>query len=93
MKRSLAGYSLILFGVSAVLLVVITVFESSLTGLSAAAERILTFLLLILPAVIGALFGILSLSHKEKQPWLALSGVVLNTLFALFHLMIILFAG
>jgi hypothetical protein len=35
----------------------------------------------------------MSLVLKEGRAWMAVTGVVLNTLFALFHLMIVLFAG
>ena len=93
MKRNLAGISLLLFGISVVFLIAMTLFEARLTALSTAAERILTFLLLILPPAIGALFGFLSLARKEARTWLAVIGIVLNTLFTLFHSMIILFAG
>ena len=93
MKRSLASLSLFLFGLSVVFLVLSTLFESALVGISTTAERIITFSLLVLPAVIGAVLGALSLAQKEASSWLAITGIVLNTLFALFHLMIILFAG
>ena len=93
MKRSLAGISLILFAISALLLIGITLFESSLAGLSPETERMITFLLLVLPAAFGVLFGIISLIRREGRPWLAISGILLNALFAIFHLMIILFAG
>ena len=93
MKQSLAGISLILFAISALLLIGITLFESSLAGLSPETERMITFLLLVLPAAFGTLFGIISLIRREGRPWLAISGILLNALFAIFHLLIILFAG
>jgi len=89
----LSQVSLFLFGASVVLLVALTLFESVLVGMSLGIERLVTFLLLILPAGIGAILGALSLLRKEGRIWLAVTGVVLNTLFALFHLMIVLFAG
>jgi hypothetical protein len=64
-----------------------------LAGLSICTERIITFLLLVLPAGGGAVLGLVSLMGKEEQAWLAITGILLNTLFALFHLMIVLFAG
>lgn len=93
MNPNLAGRSLLLFGVSIALLVAFTVFESALAGLLLAAQRLFTLLGLVLPAGIGAVLGVLSLVRREGRPWLAIAGVVLNTLFALFHLMIVLFAG
>jgi hypothetical protein len=92
-KRSLATVSLILFGLSVVFLIAWTVFESAFAGMSLVAERIATFSLLVLPAGIGAVLGMMSLMHKEGRAWLGIAGIVLNTLFALFHLMIVLFAG
>lgn len=93
MKRNLAGGSLLLFGVSVLLLVALTLFESALARMAPDTERIITFLLLVLPAAAGAGLGVLSLARAEGQGWMAVAGIVLNTLFALFHLMIILFAG
>jgi hypothetical protein len=93
MKQSLAGVSLVLFGVSVVFLLVWTLFESRLVGMSTSAERIITFALLVLPAGVGAVIGLMSLMQKEGQRWLAVAGILLNTLFALFHTLIVLFAG
>jgi hypothetical protein len=92
-KRSFATISLILFGLSVICLIFWTVSESVFAGMSASAERIVTFALLVLPAGIGAVLGIMSLMHREGRGWLAISGIVLNTLFALFHLALVLFAG
>lgn len=93
MKRSFAVVSLIMFGISILFLFAWTVFESAFVGMSSVAERIVTFALLVLPAGIGAVFGMMSLIYKEGQRGLAVTGILLNTLFALFHLMIVLFAG
>ena len=93
MKLSLAGRSLLLFGLSVVLLVALTLFESALVGMSLGAERLITLLLLVLPATMGSVLGVMSLVRREGRAWLAVTGVVLNALFALFHLMIVLFAG
>jgi hypothetical protein len=93
MKLSFALRSLVLFGLSVVMLIVLTLFESALVGMSPGWERILSFLLLVLPAGMGALLGSLSLIRKEGQAGLAITGLGLNALFALFHLVIILFAG
>ena len=93
MKGNLARASLFLLGLSILLLVVLTAFESALTGMPLVTERLLTFLLLVLPAGVGVGLGVLSLARGEGRMWLAVTGVVLNTLFALFHLTILLFAG
>jgi hypothetical protein len=82
-----------MFGVSVFFLLAGTMFEAAFAGMSTLAERIVTFALLVLPAGIGAVLGLMSLMYKEGQRWLALAGIVLNTFFALFHLMIVLFAG
>jgi hypothetical protein len=92
-KRSFATISLILFGLSVIFLILWTVSESVFAGMSTFAERIVTFALLVLPAGIGAVLGIMSLSYREGRRWLAITGIVLNTLFALFHLALVLFAG
>lgn len=93
MKLDLAGKSLLLLGVSVVFLIALTLFESALAGVSLNGERAITFLLLVLPAVVGVLYGVMSLIRKEGKVWLAVVGALLNALFALFHLAIILFAG
>lgn len=93
MKRNLASGSLLWFGLSILLLGTLTLFEPALTGLSLPAERIVTFLLLVLPAGVGLVLGILGLLRKEGRMWLAIAGILLNGLFALFHSLILLFAG
>lgn len=93
MKLSLAVCSLSLFCLSIILLLLLTLFESALVGISPAGERLVTLLGLVLPAGIGTTIGMMSLVRKEGRAALAITGIVLNALFALFHLMIIFFAG
>ena len=93
MKRSLALGALLLFGLSIVLFVMLTFFESTLVGLSLQTERAITFLLLVVPAAVGVGLGSLSLARKEGRVWLAVAGIFLNALFALFHIILLLFAG
>ena len=93
MRRSLAGGSMVLFGLSVLLLITLTAFEAALLSLSPVVERVITFLLLVVPAGIGAVFGALSLGRPERPRWMGIAGLVLNAWFSLFHLMIILFAG
>ena len=93
MQPNYARTSLLLFGISTLLLIVLTLFESALAGLPQSLERVITFLALVLPAGVGAVFGWLSLTRREGKNWMALSGLIFNTLFALFHLAILSFAG
>ena len=91
--RSLGVKSLSLFLVSVLFLILLTLFESSLASLSLTAERILSLLLLVLPAVLGIVFGIVSIVRKESRRWIGILGILLNALFALFHLFLLSFAG
>ena len=93
MKMNLGARSLALFAGSVVLLFLLTLFESSLSGLSPTAERILSFLLLVVPAVMGVVLGVRGLRAKEDRRWMSIAGVFLNALFALFHLFVLSFAG
>ncbi|HSL45625.1 MAG TPA: hypothetical protein VK897_19480 [Anaerolineales bacterium] len=93
MKRNLATRSLLLFGLSIVFLVLLTLFESASVGMSLQGERTITFLLLVMPAALGVVLGILSLRRGEGRTALAVAGIALNGLFALFHIMLIFLAG
>ena len=93
MNAGLARGSLFLLALSIFFLIALTVFESALTGMSMMVERVVTFLLLILPSAAGAVLGILSLVRREGRAWFATLSVVLNTLFALCHTALMLFAG
>jgi hypothetical protein len=88
-----ATKSLLLFMVSVVFYVLLTVFESAFMGLPVTAERIITGLLLVLPGIIGVIFGVLSLVRREDNRWRGLTGIVLNAVFALFHMFLLGFAG
>ena len=93
MKRSLVTGSLLFFGLSVLLQLALTRFESALVGVSPGVERVITLLLLVVPAVIGAVLGAMSIARHEGQTGRAIAGIALNSLFALFHLFLILFAG
>lgn len=93
MNFSLGVKSLLFFVLSVVLLVLLTLFESSLTGLPAIAERIFSIILLVLPGVIGILLGVMGIVRKESRSWMAYLGILLNAIFALFHLFVLSFAG
>ena len=90
---SFGAKSLALFAVSVLFLILITLFESSLSGMSLTAEKLLSALLLILPGVIGIVLGVLSIIRKEASRWMAILGILLNALFALFQIFVISFAG
>jgi len=93
MNLSLGAKSIVLFALSVLFLILLTVFESSLSALSLTAERAISVLLLVLPAVLGLVFGIRGISAKEPKPWVAILGVLLNALFALFFIFLLSFAG
>ena len=93
MNMGLGAKSLALFALSVLFLILITLFEASLSGMSLTAEKILSALLLVVPAVIGIVLGMLAINRKEPNRWMAISGILLNTLFALFQIFVISFAG
>jgi nicotinamide riboside transporter PnuC len=93
MKSRLGAKSIFFFLLSVLFLVLLTLFESSLAGLPLTAERILSLLLLVVPAIIGTIFGVLSIVRKESKLWTGVLGILLNALFALFHLFLLSFAG
>ena len=85
--------SILLFVLSALFLMLLTLFDSSLSALSITTQRVISLLLLVLPGIVGVVYGVLSITRKELRPWVAVLGVLLNALFALFHLFVISFAG
>lgn len=93
MKPSLGAKSIFLFLVSLLFLFLLTFFESSLSGLSQTAERIMSALLLIVPGFIGMILGATSLRRKELPRWVAILGIFLNGLFTVFHIFVLSFAG
>lgn len=93
MNLSFGMRSLIVFVLSVLFLVLLTLFESSLAGVSITAERVISFLLLVLPGIIGIVFGVMGIVRKESRVWIAYLGILLNALFAIFHLFVLLFAG
>jgi hypothetical protein len=93
MKLSLGMQSILLFVLSLIFLVLLTLFESSLAGMSLTVERIISALLLVLPGVIGVVLGVLGLLRRESRRWVAVLGVILNLIFGLFQTAVLLFAG
>ena len=93
MNLTLAGKSILLFGASLLLLGILTLLDPVLAGLPTAVQRLVALFGLVVPGVVGAGLGAMSLVHKEGRAWLAVIGILLNSLFALFHLAVVLFAG
>ncbi len=93
MNLSFGAKSMLAFVLSVLFLVLLTSFESSISGLSAATERGISLALLVLPGVIGVVYGILAVRRKESKVWVAYFGILLNGLFALFHILLLSFAG
>jgi hypothetical protein len=93
MKPNLASTSILLFLVSLSMLWILTLFESFLSGLTTGMERLISALILVLPAIAGVVFGILSLRRNEPKPWIAIAGILLNGAFAIFNLLVLSFAG
>jgi hypothetical protein len=85
--------SIILFVFSVISLLLLTFFESSLSGLTASVERLISLLLLVLPGLAGVVFGVLGVVKKEPRKWIAISGVLINGLFAAFMTFVLSFAG
>ena len=93
MNLSLGVKSILLFVLSVIFLLLLTLFESSLSRLSITAERVISLLFLVVPEVAGVIYGAVSIARKEAKHWIAILGVLLNGLFALFQLFVISFAG
>lgn len=93
MNLSLGMKSILLFVLSIILLILLTLFETSLVGLSMTTEKIISLLFLVLPGIIGVVDGVLGVIRKEPKTWIAYLGILLNALFALFQLFVISFAG
>lgn len=93
MKSNHGTISIVLFIAAIVALVLLTLFESMLLGLSISAERIISFVLLVVPALTGIVFGLLGILKKESRKWIAIIGILLNGLFAIFMIFVLSFAG
>ena len=93
MKPKLASISILLFLISLVMLLSVSLFEIYLSGLTIRVERLVSALVLLLPACAGVVFGGLSLRRREPKPWVAITGMALNGAFAAFNLLVLAFAG
>jgi len=93
MKIRYASLSLILFLISLTMLWILTLFESLFNGIPTIAEQIVSALLLVVPAVIGTVFGVMSLQRREPRAWVAIAGILLNASFAIFNILVLFFSG
>ena len=93
MKLKLGVISMLLFGLSVIFLFLLTMFESLFSGVPLIVERLISTLLLIVPSIVGVIFGAMSLQRKEAPRWMAVVAMLLNALFALFHIVVLSFAG
>lgn len=93
MKLSLGAASISLFVLSIIFLLLLTLFESSFSGLSPTAERIISTLLLVVPSLLGVILGVLGILRKDGRVWLSVIGLILNALFAVFFSFLLSFAG
>jgi len=85
--------SLALFAFSIIALLLLTLFESALSGISISTERIISFVLLVLPSLAGLGFGVFGLIKKEPRKWVSIAGIILNGTFAAFMTFVLSFAG
>ena len=76
---------MLLFLVSLAMLWILTLFESFLSGLTTSVERLLSALILVLPAAVGVVFCI----YKKRT----IAGILLNGAFALFNILVLGFSG
>ena len=93
MNSRFASLSVLLFLVSLTMIWLMTLFEALLIGMSTGLERMVSAFLLVVPALVGTAFGILSLQRREPRPWIAVAGILLNASFAIFNILVLLFAG
>ncbi|HEY0738312.1 MAG TPA: hypothetical protein VGD69_25565, partial [Herpetosiphonaceae bacterium] len=80
-----------IFLVAVAILLISSLFASALGQLSLTTQRWIGYLTLVLPALIGVILGGLGLRQHKKA--LAIVGLVLNTLFALYFGLLFSFAG
>lgn len=69
------------------------ILDSFVAQLSLTLQRWLGGLTLVLPALLGALMGILALRQPDRRPLLAILGIILNGIIALFFIAVLSIAG
>jgi len=93
MKLSFAVRSLLMLIVSIAFLIILTLADAALAQRSLAAQRLIALITLVLAPAFGSLLAVLGLIRKDGHRWLAVLCLIINTLFALFHLALVFFAG
>ena len=91
LNRGAKSITLFVFSVLALLL--LSFFEKALSGLSISAERTFSIVLLVVPGLAGIVLGVMGVVKNESRKWLAITGIILNGLFAAFMTFVLLFAG
>ena len=85
--------SILLFVLAIVVLVLLSVFDAALSGLSMGIQRAMLFVFQVVPGMAGILFGFLGITRREPRRWVAVIGLALNTLSTLFFGFLLLFVG
>lgn len=93
MKLTYAVRSLLILIVSIAFLIILTLADRALAGTSIGMQRLITVILLVLAPLFGSMLAVLGLIRKDGKAWLAVICLIANTLFALFHLALVFFAG
>lgn len=93
MKLSSGAASISLFVLSIIFLLLLTLFESSFSGMSLTAERVISALLLVVPSLLGVILGVLGILRKDGRVWMSVIGLILNALFAVSSSFLLSFAG
>lgn len=70
-----------------------TLFDPYLGSFSLDTQRWIGVVILVLPPVIGAVLGLIGVRQRAGSKALAVSGLCLNTLIALFFALVLFFAG
>jgi uncharacterized protein YqhQ len=69
------------------------ILEPLVRNLSNTIQRIISVLILLLPAVLGFIFAIAGLIKKERKRWLHVIGLIFNLLESLYFGLLVLIAG
>ena len=93
MKLTYAVRSLLMLLVSITFLIILTLADRALAGTSIGNQRLITVSVLVLAPLFGSVLAVLGLIRKDGKAWLAVISLIANSLFALFHLALVLFAG
>lgn len=93
MKLTLGVKSTLFFFFTILILAILSMFETYFVRMPITIERILSIVLLVVPGVIGIIYGLRGMMRKEPKVWIAVLGVLLNGLSVTFHIFLLSFAG